>query len=213
MILSKSSFSRALLLCFPILWDSNYWCLVCLFVFFFFLDLNFEVKLPELLFHASIEEQTLMELQAHLLDFLRFQCFPPSFMLKLVIGDEFNWENNSFDSWHFTNKLWCITIHFTVQVLAKKPEHILPFYLSCCRRYWDQHQQTRLGLWTTIDFALYIDSQSCCWYRMLVTIAVYFFHQNDAKSDLLSVKLSFRNSMFPGYRECNFYGRKMLTDP
>ncbi|XP_028227695.1 protein MRG2-like isoform X1 [Glycine soja] len=35
------------------------------------------VKLPELLFHASVEEETLMELQAHLIDFLRFQCFPP----------------------------------------------------------------------------------------------------------------------------------------
>ncbi|RDX61873.1 Protein MRG2, partial [Mucuna pruriens] len=30
------------------------------------------VKLPELLFHASVEEETLVELQAHLLDFLRF---------------------------------------------------------------------------------------------------------------------------------------------
>ncbi|KAH1124129.1 hypothetical protein GLYMA_06G043300v4 [Glycine max] len=30
------------------------------------------VKLPELLFHASIEEKTLVELQAHLIDFLRF---------------------------------------------------------------------------------------------------------------------------------------------
>ncbi|RZC14957.1 Protein MRG2 isoform B [Glycine soja] len=30
------------------------------------------VKLPELLFHASVEEETLMELQAHLIDFLRF---------------------------------------------------------------------------------------------------------------------------------------------
>ena len=60
--------------------------------FFFFLDLKFEVKLPELLFHASVEEETLMELQAHLIDFLRFQCFPPGFMLKIVIGDEFNWE-------------------------------------------------------------------------------------------------------------------------
>ncbi|CAJ1973429.1 unnamed protein product [Sphenostylis stenocarpa] len=30
------------------------------------------VKLPELLFHASIEEETLIELQAQLLDFLRF---------------------------------------------------------------------------------------------------------------------------------------------
>ena len=45
-----------------------------------------------LLFHASVEEETLMELQAHLIDFLRFQCFPPGFMLKIVIGDEFNWE-------------------------------------------------------------------------------------------------------------------------
>lgn len=104
MVLSKSFFCRALLLCFPILWDSNYRCL------FSFLDLNFEVKLPELLFHASIEEKTLVELQAHLIDFLRFQCFCPSFMLEIVIGDEFNRENIGILLTNFDAKLsssWC----------------------------------------------------------------------------------------------------------
>lgn len=46
------------------------------------LFLCLEVKLPELLFHANIDEETLTELQTQLLDFLRYQCFPPSFVLK-----------------------------------------------------------------------------------------------------------------------------------
>jgi hypothetical protein len=46
---------------------------------------RFAVKLPELLFHASIEDETLIELKTQLLDFLRYQLFTPSFMFNMSV--------------------------------------------------------------------------------------------------------------------------------
>ena len=55
--------------------------------FFFFF--GFAVKLPELLIHASIEEETLIELKTQLLDFLRYQLFTPSFMFNMSVFGHF----------------------------------------------------------------------------------------------------------------------------
>lgn len=62
---SKFAFSQALLLELLIIWDSNYMCKLS----------RFEVKLPKLLSHTSIEEKTLIELQAQLVDFLICNVF------------------------------------------------------------------------------------------------------------------------------------------
>jgi len=72
---SVTSCRSLLCLSLLLLWLLSLLCLKILIIgASFFLNLNFEVKLPELLFHASIEEETLTELRAQFLDFLRYQC-------------------------------------------------------------------------------------------------------------------------------------------
>lgn len=154
----KSAFCRALLLCLLILWDSNSWPLF--FFFFFFWIWILKLSCQSYCFMPALKRRRWWNFWHSYLTFSGFNVFLPNFMLKK------SFEMNLNGKVILLTVDILLTIHFMVQVLAKKTEHVFPFYLSCCRKYWEQQQQTRwLGLWTTIDFALYIVSQSCCWYN------------------------------------------------
>lgn len=57
--------------------NSSSWCFFTPAPLTLFISFASAVKLPELLFHVNIEEETLTELQQNLVDFLRYLEIPP----------------------------------------------------------------------------------------------------------------------------------------
>lgn len=47
--------------------------------------LDFAVKLPELLVHANIEKETMVQLQEKLADFLKYFIFPSKFHFNIYL--------------------------------------------------------------------------------------------------------------------------------